>query len=210
MRKIYLSILVFGLLCVPTVVFAQEDTMLIAPSPTVEEEVTVPISPESPFYFLTSVYEAIDMALTFDDEAKLDKALEFAERRVAEMDLVSESGDDAKLEKLQEKYEKHIQTAEKIAARNQEKEQEMIQTIVQAQSKHILKLQDVAEKVPLKAKENIDRVIGNAQLKIDNANSDNSQSDSQGGNSDGSSSANGQNGGSDSGNSGSSGSGNGN
>ncbi|OGC43952.1 hypothetical protein A3J98_01070 [candidate division WS6 bacterium RIFOXYC1_FULL_33_10] len=210
MRKISLSILVFGLLCVPTVVFAQED-MVIAPSPTADEEVTVPISPDSPFYFLTSVYETIDMALTFDDEAKLDKAILFADRRVAEMDIVAESGDEAKLEKLQEKYEKHIATAEKIAARNQEKEKEMIQTIVQAQSKHVLKLKDVAEKVPLKAKENIDRVIGNAQLKIDNANSDNSQSDSQGGNSDsgsGGSSDSGQAGGSDSSGSGSNGSGN--
>ena len=202
MRKISLSILVFGLLCVPTVVFAQED-MVIAPSPTADEEVTVPISPDSPFYFLTSVYETIDMALTFDDEAKLDKAILFADRRVAEMDIVAESGDEAKLEKLQEKYEKHIATAEKIAARNQEKEKEMIQTIVQAQSKHVLKLKDVAE--------NIDRVIGNAQLKIDNANSDNSQSDSQGGNSDsgsGGSSDSGQAGGSDSSGSGSNGSGN--
>ena len=207
MRKIYLSILVFGLLCVPTVVFAQED-MVIAPSPTGDVEVTVPISPDSPFYFLTSVYEAIDMALTFDDEAKLDKALEFADRRVAEMDLIAESGDEAKLEKLQEKYEKHIQTAEKIAAKNQEKETEMIQTIVQAQSKHILKLKDVAEKVPLSAKENIDRVIGNAQLKIDNANTDNSQSDSQGGNSDSGQGGSSDSGNSDSGSSGSGGSGN--
>ena len=56
----------------------------------------------------------------------------------------------------------------------------MIQTIVQAQEKHILRLQDVAEKVPLKAKENIDRVIGKAQLKIENANSDNGNSEDQG------------------------------
>ena len=200
MRKIYLSALVFGLLCVPTIVFAQEDTV-IAPSPTAEEEVNVPISPDSPFYFLTSIYEGIDMVLTFGDEDKLDKAIEFADRRVAEMDLIAEEGDEAKLEKLQEKYEKHIQTAEKIAARNQEKEQEMIQTIVKAQEKHVLKLKDVAEKVPLKAKENIDRVIGNAELKISNANKDNSNSDSQGGNDDSG------NGGSDSGGGNSSGGG---
>ncbi len=198
MRKVYLSILVFGLLCIPTVVFAQED-IVIAPAPTGDVEVSVPISPESPFYFLTSVYETIDMALTFDDEAKLDKAIEFADRRVAEMDLIAEDGNEATLEKLQEKYEKHIATAEKIAARNQEKEMEMIQTIVEAQEKHVLKLKDVAEKVPLKAKENIDRVIGNAQVKIDNANSDNGQ---------GGSSDNGQGGSSDSGSSGSGGSGN--
>lgn len=194
MRKISLSILVLGLLCVPTVVFAQED-IVIAPSPTVEEEVTVPISPDSPFYFLTSIYEGIDMVLTFGDEDKLDKVLEFADRRVSEMDLIAEAGDEAKLEKLQEKYEKHIQTAEKIAARNQEREKEMIQTILMAQEKHILKLKDVAEKVPLQAKESIDRVIGNAELKISNANKDNSNSDSQGGNED---SGNGGNGGSDS------------
>jgi len=199
MRKIYLSLLVFGLLCVPTVVFAQQEDMVIAPSPTAEEEVSVPISPDSPFYFLTSVYEAIDMALTFDDEAKLDKAIEFADRRVAEMDLIAEDGNEATLEKLQEKYEKHIATAEKIAAKNQEKEQEMIQTIVKAQEKHVLKLKDVAEKVPLTAKENIDRAIGNAELKISNANKDNSNSDSQGGNEDSGSDGSSGNGGSDSG-----------
>ena len=106
--------LAVGMFVIPTTIFAQEDT--VTTTSVTDEEVTVPISPESPFYFLTSICESLDMLLTFGDEAKVQKALDFAERRIAEMEILAESNDDAKLEKLQEKYEKHIQTAEKIAA----------------------------------------------------------------------------------------------
>ena len=178
-KNLIYPILALSLLAIPVAVFAQEeetvDPMLIS---TLEQEVDVPIAPDSPFYFFTSVIEGIDLLLTFDEDVKLDKELLFAERRVAEMDMVAAEGDTELLDKLQAKYEKHIQNAEKIAAKNQEKEQEMVQKIVEAQEKHVRQLQDVADKVPLNAKESIDRVIEDTQNKFDNANTDNSQSDS--------------------------------
>jgi len=178
-KNLIYPILALSLLAIPIAVFAQEeetvDPMLIS---TLEQEVDVPIAPDSPFYFFTSVIEGIDLLLTFDEDVKLDKELLFAERRVAEMDMVAAEGDTELLNKLQAKYEKHIQNAEKIAAKNQEKEQEMVQKIVEAQEKHVRQLQDVADKVPLEAKESIDRVIEDTQNKFDNANTDNSQSDS--------------------------------
>ena len=178
-KNLIYPILALSLLAIPIAVFAQEeetvDPMLIS---TLEQEVDVPIAPDSPFYFFTSVIEGIDLLLTFDEDVKLDKELLFAERRVAEMDMVAAEGDTELLDKLQAKYEKHIQNAEKIAAKNQEKEQEMVQKIVEAQEKHVRQLQDVADKVPLNAKESIDRVIEDTQNKFDNANTDNSQSDS--------------------------------
>ncbi len=179
MKNFLLAFLAIGLIGLPTFVFAQED-MLITPNETEEMDVTVPIAPDSPFYFLTSVIEGVDLFLTFNDEAKLDKELVFADRRVAEMDMVAAEGDTELLEKLQNKYEKHIQNAEKIAAKNQEKETEMVKKITQAQEEHIRKLEDVAEKVPLKAKESIDRVIDDTENKFNNANTDNSQSDPTG------------------------------
>ena len=178
-KNLIYPILALSLLAIPIAVFAQEeetvDPMLIS---TLEQEVDVPIAPDSPFYFFTSIIEGIDLLLTFDEDVKLDKELLFAERRVAEMDMVAAEGDTELLNKLQAKYEKHIQNAEKIAAKNQEKEQEMVQKIVKAQEKHVRQLQDVADKVPLEAKESIDRVIEDTQNKFDNANTDNSQSDS--------------------------------
>lgn len=142
-KKVFYPILALSLLAIPVAVFAQED-MLIAPLE--EKSVTVPIAPDSPFYFFTSVIEGMDLLFTFDEEEKLEKELLFAERRVAEMDMVAAEGDTELLEKLQAKYEKHIQNAEKIAAKNQEKEQERVQKIEQAQEKHIRQLQDVAVK----------------------------------------------------------------
>lgn len=192
MRKFLLSLFALALLVTPMVVFAQEEEPMLI-STLDEEAVEVPIAPDSPFYFLTGIIEGVDLLLTFDDEAKLDKELLFADRRVAEMDMVAAEGDTELLEKLQSKYEKHIQNAEKIAAKNQEKEQEMVQKIVQAQEEHVRQLKDVADKVPLQSKENIDRVIEDTENKFENANTDNSQSD-------GGASDNGQGGSEDSGN----------
>jgi hypothetical protein len=178
-RNLFYSILALSLLAIPVAVFAQEeesgDPMLIS---TLEEEVTVPIAPDSPFYFFTSIIEGIDLLLTFDEDVKLDKELLFAERRVAEMDMVAADGDTELLDKLQAKYEKHIQNAERIAAKNQEREQEMVQKIVEAQEKHMNVLKDVADRVPEQAKESIDRVIEKTETRFENANTDNSQSDS--------------------------------
>ena len=185
MKKLLFAFLTLGLLAFPSMVIAQEETISIEEDTSVEETVNVPIRPDSPFYFLTSIAENVELFFTFDDEGKLDKELKFADRRVAEMDLIAENEDTALLEKLQSKYEKHIQNAEQIAARNQERETEMVQKITQAQEKHVRVLKDVAEKVPLKAKESIDRVIEDTENKFNNSNTDNSQSDGEGsGNSD--------------------------
>lgn len=204
MKKLLFIFLAIGFLGLPSLAFAQEEIT------TVEEEtetVSVPIRPDSPFYFLTSIAENIELFLTFDEGGKLDKELKFADRRVAEMNVIAEDGDTALLEKLQAKYEKHIQNAEKIAAKNQERETEMVQKITEAQEKHLRVLKDVAEKVPLKAKESIDRVIEDTQNKFNNSNTDNNQSDNTGSSNDDTGNGNDSNGssGNDSSSNGSSG-----
>jgi hypothetical protein len=61
--------------CPASTAFAQEQTELPAPG----------ITPDSPFYFFDELVEQVSLRFTFRQEARLEKALQYAEEKIAEM-----------------------------------------------------------------------------------------------------------------------------
>ena len=50
------------------------------------------LTPDSPFYFLDGIGESLQLAITLDEEAKIDLELEFAEEKVAEARAMAKEG----------------------------------------------------------------------------------------------------------------------
>jgi hypothetical protein len=146
-----------------TEVIQQEETALGEENEEGEEEEVA--DPTKPLYFFTTVLEEIEIFFTFDDDKRIEKRLEFAEKRVAEMALMAEQGNEAELDKIQARYERQIEQALKIANKHSEMAQEKVERIEQSREKHLLTLEKVSQQVPEQAKPSIDKVIEKTKVR---------------------------------------------
>jgi cation transport regulator ChaB len=150
MRVLLFTLSLFLLCLFPLGVFAQEEVV------TNETE-----SSTTTTNFFTDIYEELVIFFTFNEERKLERRLEFAEKRLSMIEELPDSVSAEVRERLQERYEKHMQKALEIAERRQEKIEERVQKIIQTRERHMLVLEEVYERVPEEAKEGINNAIEN-------------------------------------------------
>lgn len=122
------------------------------------------LTPESPFYFLDSWGEELNLAFAFKAEKKAEKMQKFAEEKLAEVRVMVEAKKIEKLEKSLQKYQDYLEKA--VAKANEAKEQgkdvdEILANVAQATQKHLTVLAEVYAKVPEQAK----NAIANAMEK---------------------------------------------
>jgi len=126
-----------------------------------DEELPDPgITPDSPFYFLDNFGKKLGLIFAFDDEAKVKKALEYAEERLAEVQAMA----------LKNKLEEMVQAAgeyEQFMAMVNERMQAAVQNnassnvserVALAAQKHLAVMDRVRDRVPEESKEALDRV----------------------------------------------------
>lgn len=147
MKKIFLLLTLSILLVSPNFVLAQED--LEVENPKVD---TISM-------FFNDLYERVQLLFTFNEDAKFEKRMEFAERKLAQIEELRDVVDEETLKKLEERYEYQMQKAEEMALKREERQQERLQRILEARERHILRLLQVSEQVPEEAKDSLDMVI---------------------------------------------------
>lgn len=153
---ILLAVVVGGLLFT-TAALAQEAT------PAAEQEIYTPrLLPDSPFYFLKSWKEKIELFLAQTPEAQAEKYAELATRRVAEAKVMVKKKKFQFVERLMVQHQRHLEKAqEKIEeAEKKGRDVERVLTIVtEATNQHLNVLTEVYEKASEQAKEAIEHAI---------------------------------------------------
>lgn len=109
--------------------------------------------------FFNDLYERIQLLFTFNEDAKFEKRMESAERKLTQLERLRDVVDEETLKKLEGRYEYQMQKAEEIALKREEKLQERLQRILEARERHILRLLQVSKQVPEEAKDSLDMVI---------------------------------------------------
>lgn len=162
------------ILSAPIYAFAQEEEPMLISAPdesvqieiTSETEKSEDISPESPFYFLTTIFEDVELLFTFDEQKKIEKTLEFAERKLQALENLDEDQDTKVMEKLEYRFEKLLGKAEKTMEKKQYTEEENAQTTQEIRDRHLAVLNGVLERVPEgQAQESIQKVIDKTEQK---------------------------------------------
>lgn len=160
LKRISYPILIFSFLILPFTVFAQEETseIVIAPTETDQETELIPI--DSPFYFLTDIFADIDLLFTFDEQKRIEKSLEYADKKLNQMENLPEEVQERMMERLENRFEKLLEKAEKAMEKANYSEEENSQTTQEIRTRHLLVLGEVLERVPEgQAQESIQKVI---------------------------------------------------
>ncbi|ADE36099.1 DUF5667 domain-containing protein [Methanohalophilus mahii] len=115
------------------------------------------ILPDSPFYGPKKVIERVGNVFTFGEEAKVDRALEHAELRLAEAEAMADKGKPEYIDDLTREYEENINKSTAIAAsaQNSDDKEQLAERVSNATYQHIVVLDDLQERVPEQAKEKI-------------------------------------------------------
>lgn len=113
------------------------------------------LTPASSFYFVERFFEGVGTFFTFGNEAKAQRYLNLAEKRLAEARELANDGDE-RVEKSLERYETQLEQARERAQKISDIDLET--RIIDAKSKHIDVLEDVLEKVPEQARAAIEAV----------------------------------------------------
>ena len=151
MKAISLLIISVFLFSLGTGVLAQKTEL---PSPG--------LTPDSPFYFLERISEAIGTFFTFGDLKKAERYATLAAERLAEVQAVVEKGKPEFAEKTLQRYENQLNNsiarAKKAQAKNKNTEKVMAR-VGKATFKHLKVLAEVYEKVPEQAKPAIEKAM---------------------------------------------------
>jgi|Deesub1362B_J571_1020462.scaffolds.fasta_scaffold02634_6 hypothetical protein len=112
------------------------------------------ILPDSWMYGIKRAFESISLILTFDEVAKVEKRLQYAELRLIEAKVMAEKGKPEYVEKLLGDYQKELEEVSKVisSAKNKERLSELVAL---ATSRHLEVLDSVIEVVPEEAKERV-------------------------------------------------------
>jgi len=120
------------------------------------------ITPDSWMYRFKRFFEGIDLFFTFDDVAKAEKYLKYAELRLTEAKEMAEKGKPEFVDDLIEEYEDNLEKANeisKIAQQVGKNVTKVTELVAVATSIHVDVLENVLEKVPEQAKPSIQRAI---------------------------------------------------
>jgi hypothetical protein len=147
MKTLFLSLALILLCIFPTGVSAQYE---------------IPAEEEShSFNFIVEIYEELIIFFTFNEERKIERRLEFAEKRLSMINSLPEDADSKLRERLERNYEKHMERALRFAERRSDKLEERVQKVNEAKVRHIKILEDGKRKSPGRTLEEIKKEIEN-------------------------------------------------
>lgn len=155
MKKAFFSLVLLSLLIGGCGILAKDDTLL---SPG--------ITPDSPFYFLKTWKEKIQLFFTFGKENKAKQFLHLSEVRLAEYQKMLDKGKNEIAQKTLEKYEKQLsQAVQKVKELKQKGKnvEDISQKVQDSLGENIEVLQRNLQKVPEAGKEGIERALENAK-----------------------------------------------
>lgn len=146
LRFIFISCLTIASLLLGGTAFAQDEDL---PDPG--------ITPDSPLYFLDTFGKNIGLFLAFGPEAKANKALEYAEERLAEASAMTAKNRSKEVERAARDYEKFLAIVAKRAGEvtRPEISDNISERVALATSKHLTVLERVQETVQEQAREAI-------------------------------------------------------
>lgn len=126
--------------------------------------VSAGLTPKSPFYFLDTFSDWLNLKLTFNSIKKVEKKLEQASERLAELKALKDDGnlDQENAEKLKEKYKNLSEGAEADAKDLKTKGKDitaLVKKMEDLTARHTAVLQKVLEKVPEQAKDSIEKAL---------------------------------------------------
>lgn len=78
------------------------------------------IAPDSPFYFIKAIKERIEMALASTDDVKASRQLEFAQRRLREVNTLVDHKRQDLVRPTLAKYQTEVQNAEDLSSNSQD------------------------------------------------------------------------------------------
>ncbi len=125
-----------------------------------EEELPDPgITPDSPFYFLDTLGKKLGLAFTFGDEAKAQKALEYAGERLAEANAMALKNKLQEMTQAAGEYDQFMATVnERLQATVQQNASANIsEKVALATAKHLAVIDRVRDRVPEEDKEALNR-----------------------------------------------------
>jgi len=132
--------------------------LVFAPAPA-SAQTSAGTTPGSFFYFFDTTFENISLFFTFDSEKKAEKALGYAEERLAEIRAIANDKPD-QVENALANYEEKISLAtERAENLEEERASALLTTISEKTEAHQETLADVLNQVPEEAKEAITRAI---------------------------------------------------
>lgn len=146
MKKPVMALLVCILtltFCLTGTVYAQEDEGLPEPG----------ITPDSPFYFADRWMEQLVLRFTFREEAKAQKALQYAEEKLAEVDAMLSRNEVRATIQATNEYGNYLAIATRATGQAGQKGTHTAEMVAWATSKHLGILGDMADNVPQNAEE---------------------------------------------------------
>ncbi len=156
--------------------FPPKYCVLISSAVVLAETAPLPdagLTPDSPFYFLKSWKEQIQLFFTFGAENKANQYLHLAGVRLADYQKLVEKGKteiaQKTLEKDRSQLNRALTKAEELKT-NGEDVKNITETIQQAISKHLEILQQNLEKVPEQARKGIENAIENSSKVLEGEN----------------------------------------
>jgi len=129
------------------------------------------LNPDSPFYFLKTIKEQIQLFFTFSAEKKVEQYLNLAERRLAEYQKMVEKGKTEIAEKTLSQYENWLNHAFKKLEelKNQGKNiNDSYQKVEELISKHLEIIQKNLTQVPEAAKKELEKAIETLNKLLEN------------------------------------------
>ena len=126
-----------------------------------EEELPDPgITPDSPLYFLDNWGKKLGLMFTFGDEEKAQKALEYAEERLAETQAMALKNKLKEMTRAAGEYEQFMATVnERMQAAVQKNASSNVsEKVALSVQKHLAVIDKVSDKAPEQGKEALDRV----------------------------------------------------
>ncbi len=155
MKKLF-ALLAFLVLFFGVVSVKAEETVV---DPLAKIDYAPRLLPTSPFYFLKSWKEKLELLLARKTERKVVKRLEFANRRLAELKGVAKKQPEL-VNKLADRYEEQLFLLEKEAQKLKEQDKEsLMEHVGEVMLKHQEILLEVLEKAPEAAKKGLENAL---------------------------------------------------
>ena len=136
--------------------------MLVAVAPaSVSAQTNTGPTPGSFWYGITTTFENVNLFFTFNSEKKAEKALGYAERRLAQAKAAAESENSKAVKTALADYEAKINLATESSKKieDNERAEKLLTSIADNTAKHQEVLSDVLEKIPEEAREAITKAI---------------------------------------------------
>lgn len=127
------------------------------------EEVPAGTTPDSIFYFIDKAIESLDLALTFNDEAKVEKLIAYAEERLAEAEEMTE---EQKEEYIEELILEYLEMLEEASDEMMDLDEEAAEELETELDEAITNSDELADKLPLDLYEKLESKKGAAYIKF--------------------------------------------